>query len=203
MMTTIKKFLLTMATAISIAAVTTTTLAAPLPDGTLLTIAPTTDLPPAGGITPCTTGSCWGFILAPGLFYWTPLHSGTDGGIIIGKGQKSGGQEYDALSTKDGEMVKVWNFGANWGTFFTAPDASGNIFDDASCTGAACGSNTTPRKTDLKVWDMAWNQVVAPLGSAAGCNKTVLTYCTADEVAGIFVKTWDIDPPGRAQESIG
>jgi hypothetical protein len=188
-----KKLMLAIATAIGIAAVATTTVAAPLPAGTKLTITGTTD---AAGLVPCSNGSCFGMFLAPGLFYWTPLNPGIDGGLIIGKPQKSGGQETNGLLSTDGEITAVWNYGANWGTFFTTPSDVGNVFNDANCTGSGCGSNTTPRLTDLAIWNTAWGGQNIPMGSAAGCNKTLLPACTADEVAGIFVKTWTIDAAG-------
>jgi hypothetical protein len=191
------KFLRAITTVASIAAAAATAIAAPLPNGTLLSINATTD--PAG-VVPCTNGSCFGMFLVPGLYYWTPIHPGTDGGIIIGKAQKSGGQEIDALSQANGEITAAWNYGANWGTFFTAPDASRNIFDDASCTGAGCGSNTTPRVTDLAVWNTAWNQMVIPAGRILpGCETGgyIPEYCySSQNPSGIYVKTWTIDPPG-------
>jgi hypothetical protein len=187
------KFLYAIATAVGITAAATTSLAAPLPAGTTLAIIGTTD---AAGLVPCTDGSCFGMFLIPGLYYWTPIFPGTDGGIILGKGQKSGGQEVNGLSSAAGELSAVWYYGGNWGTFFTAPSDAGNVFDDASCTGSGCGSNTTPRKTDLAVWNTAWGGMTIPMGSAAGCNKTLLPSCTDDEVAGIFVKTWTIDSAG-------
>jgi hypothetical protein len=192
------KLLLAVATAAGITAGVTTSLATPLPDGTLLKITPTTDPGFAGPVPGCANGSCFGMYLFPGLFYWTPIFPGTDGGVVIGKGQKSGGQEVNSLSSNDGELSAAWFFGANWGTFFTAPSDAGNVFDDASCTGSGCGSNTTPIKTALNVWNTAWNQLVIPMGSAAGCNKMLLPNCTADQEAGIFVKTWDIDPAGTS-----
>jgi hypothetical protein len=127
--------------------------------------------------------------LSPGLYYWTPIFPGTDGGFILGKNQKSGGQEVNALSSAGGEITAVWNYGANWGTFFTDPGASTNIFDNASCSGAACIG-----KTELKVWNTAWNKYVILMGSALGCNPAVTNQCTADQIAGIFVKTWTINP---------
>ena len=191
-----KKTLSLLCGAIITATCAATSVAAPLPPGTLLTITPSTDLAAVGGVTPCVTGSCFGMFLAPGLYYWTPLNPGTDGGLILGKGQKSGGQETNPLGTGNGEIVNVWSYGANWGTFFTFPSDTGNVFDDQSCTGAGCGSNTAPRLTNLAVWDTAWNKLVIPMGSARGCDKEVLTNCTADQVAGIFVRSWKIDPPG-------
>jgi hypothetical protein len=192
------KLLLAIATAVGISGVAATAIAAPLPAGTKLTITGTTDAP---GLVPCTNGSCFGMFLAPGLFYWMPLHPGTDGGLILGKAQKSGGQELDALSSADGEVTAVWNYGANWGTFFTAPSDAGNVFDDQSCTGSGCGSRYTPRLTDLYVWNTAWNKIVIPLGrNATKCSSTsdYVPGCTTDQLAGIHVRTWTIDPAGTS-----
>ena len=125
--------------------------------------------------------------LAPGLYYWTPIQPGTDGGLIIGKAQKSGGQEVNGLVESGGEITSVWSYGKNWGTFFTSPDSSTNIFDDTSCAGSGCIG-----KTELKVWNTAWGQQTIPMGSAAGCNKTLFPACTADQINGIFVKSWTI-----------
>jgi hypothetical protein len=185
------KFFLVIVAAVGISAVATSAVAAPLPAGTLLKIAPSTDLPAGGSLQPCTTGSCFGAYIGPAFsfMYWTPLDPGADGGIVIGKPQLSGGQEINSLSTADGQLSAVWNFGAEWGTFFTAPDATDNVFDDAPCAGSACIG-----KTELKVWNMAWNGTVVPAGSASGCNKLLLSNCTFDQVAGIFVKSWTINP---------
>lgn len=169
--------------------------AIPLPDGTKLLIEKTTD---ADGLVPCTNGSCFGMFLAPGLYYWTAIPPGSDGGFIIGKAQKSGGQEVNGLVGTGGELTNSWKYGGNFGTFFTAPDASANIFDDQPCAGAACIG-----KTVLAVWNTAWGGQTIPMGSAAGCNKVKFTNCTADEVAGIFVNTWAIDPAGSVPRKWG
>jgi hypothetical protein len=186
-----KNFLLAVATAAGMAAAATVSLAAPLPAGTKLTFFGTTD---AASLVKCSNGSCFGMLIAPGLYFWTPLFSGTDGGIVIGKPQKSGGQELNYAANANGEMTAAWNFAANNGTFSTAPSDAGNVFDDASCTGSGCGSNTTPRKTDLAVWNMAWNGAVIPLGSSEGCDPLLYFNCTTDQQNGIFVKSWTIDP---------
>ena len=188
-----KKALLTIAAAIGISAVATPAMSAPLPAGTKLAFAPWVypPIPPLDG-TGCTFGSCFGMGVFGTFYAWTALDLGTDGGLIVGKAQKSGGQEVDLASTNPGELTAMWDFGGNHGTFFTAPDASKNIFSDTSCTGSACGSNTVPRITDLAVWNTAWGQQVIPMGSAAGCNKSLLSNCTADMVVGIFVNDWQI-----------
>jgi hypothetical protein len=192
------KFLLAVATAVGISAVATTAVAAPLPAGTRLTIAPWVN-PPTFLLdqgTGCTFGSCFGMGVIAGFFGWTALEPGTDGGIIIGKGQKSGGQELDLTSMNPGEVTASWYFG-DYGTFFTAPDATGNVFNDASCTGSGCGSRTTPKLTYLAVWNMAWNALTIPVGSAGVCVDPFSPGCgSVDQIAGIFVKSWTIDPAG-------
>ena len=152
--------------------------AATLPTGTKLTIAPSTDIAAAGGLSPCTTGSCFGMYLAPSLHYWTPLFPGTDGGIVVGKSQAPG-----EINAPNG----------NSHVYDTLPDGGAkNIFDDTSCIGSDCIG-----KTELKVWNMTWNGLVIPLGSARGCNKVMLTNCTDDQaIRGIFFITWKIDPDG-------
>ena len=191
------------AAAVGLTGVTTTAMAAPLPAGTKLTITPWVNpavplLDEAG----CTYGSCFGIGVYGTLYGWTPMEPGTDGGLIIGKPQKSGGQNVNLASTNPGEIDAQWDFGGNHGTSFTAPgsintatneDVSKNIFSDTSCTGSGCGSNTTPRVTDLFVWNMAWGANHVPMGSAAGCIKTLLSNCTPDQVAGIFVNSWTVD----------
>ena len=130
----------------------TSVLAAPLPDNTLLTI--------SGGVgsdtnTPCSSGSCFGMEIVLGTSVWKNIFPGTDGGIIIGKNQSSGGQEIDEpgsggspTNTTSGQITAAWNFGGNWGTFFTAsalsfPDnASLNRFNDADCIKADCIGKT-------------------------------------------------------------
>ena len=197
-----KKTLLAIAiaTAIGISAVANPALSAPLPAGTKLTITPWVRPPaPDYNLYGCTYefGSCFAVYVVGGSFpVWTAIEPGTDGGLIIGKPQKSGGQEVDRTSTNSGELTAMWDWSGNHGTFFTAPSDAGNVFDDASCVGSACGSNTTPRLTDLAVWNWAFVGLTAPVGSATGCDKAVLSNCTADMVAGIFVKSWTIDPPG-------
>jgi hypothetical protein len=42
---------------------------------------------------PCSAGSCFSMEVAPGTLQWTDFGPGTDGGIVVGKSQLSGGQE--------------------------------------------------------------------------------------------------------------
>jgi hypothetical protein len=124
--------------------------------------------------------------VTPGIVIWTDFGPGTDGGIVAGKSQLSGGQEIDKDSILSGELSAAWSFYGNFGTFFTAPDGDTlNLFDDASCTGADCIG-----KTELKVLNMALNGMMIPLGSKDGRNNPL---CTPDQLNGIFVGDYQID----------
>ena len=184
--------LITLATAIVIPL---TASAARLPNGTLLTVNP--------GVvtaTTCVSASCFSMEIVPGFTVWTALEAGTDGGIILGKNQVSGGQEIGQNSetnTTSGELTKAFAFFANYGSFGTAPmtgtlagvitsDASLNFFDSASCSGAACKT-----LTQLGTWNVAWGGMVAPMGSTGGCLSS---QCTADQLNGIFISNWTVNP---------
>jgi hypothetical protein len=175
--------LVTIVMAFFMAVFTTTAVAAPLPAGTKLLI--------QQGVgsdvnTPCYEGSCFGMEVNPGIVTWIDLGPGTDGGIVVGKSQSSGGQEFDKDSALPGELSSAWSFFGVNGTFFTAPDGDTlNIFDDASCTGADCIG-----KTELKVFNIAWNGTIIPLGSKNGCNNPS---CTPDQLNGILVSDYQID----------
>ena len=166
--------------AVALIAVTATVNAAPLPNGTLLPITQ------GNGGAPNTvcTGSCFGMEAAPGFVLWTDFGPGTDGGFIVGKAQKSGGQELAPSSTNNtpGELISPWLFGGNYGTFSTDPGGEQNIFSDTSCTGAACIG-----QTELKYFHFAWNGIKLPFGSAGGCTQA---QCTPEQLAGIFIREW-------------
>ena len=177
--------------ATAVSALPTLSSAAPLPDGMKLSITAGVG---SGFDVQCPTGSCWGMEILTGRYAWTDILPGTDGGIILGKNQKSGGQEINGLSSNDGEIVAVWSFAGNYGTFFTAPvqgfttnGASLNQFDSASCSGAGCLGKTT-----LGTWHMAWGGYANLLGSADGCPRPTL--CTPDQMAGIGVSNWTVNP---------
>ena len=164
--------------------------AAPLPNGTVLTLYPGTTV-----TSSCVSGSCRAMEVAPGFLIWTPIQPGTDGGFVLGKNQLSGGQEGSGggqISTP-GELTAGWLFAGNWGTFATAPltgsfggsvaptDASVNVFDDVSCTSvAACLG-----KTMLGTWNTAWNGVAVSMGSALGCKALDPTKC-------VGVSNWSV-----------
>lgn len=173
----------TIVLAFFMAVFTTTAVAAPLHAGTKLLLEQG-----MGSDTnhSCDTGSCFGMEASPGIITWIDLGPGTDGGIVVGKSQISGGQEIDKDSALPGELSSAWSFYGNYGTFFTAPDGDTlNIFDDNSCAGADCIG-----KTELKVFNIAWNGTIIPIGSKDGCNNPL---CTPDQVNGIFVSDWQID----------
>ncbi len=142
------------------------------------------------GSTPnlaCLSGSCFGMEVAPGFVVWTDFGSGTDGGIIIGKNQTSGGQELAPSSgnTTPGQLSTAWLFFGNYGTFFTAPGGNTNVFDDTPCAGATCIG-----KTALNVFNVAWNGNTIPMGSAGGCTHA---NCIPDQASGIFIKNYTIN----------
>ena len=174
--------------------------AAPLASGTALKITPGVG---SGPNTPCTSGSCIGWDLIPGVFFsWRDIAPGKDGGFVVGKSQASGGQELivGALNpnpTAPGELTAASGLFFNasspdlYATLYTLPDGgSVNVFDDAGCTKAACIG-----KTALKTLNVAWNGISIPMGSAAGCPPP--TACTADQLAGIFVNNYTIDLVGK------
>jgi hypothetical protein len=105
--------------------------AAPLPNGTKLGITPGVE---SRFAVPCAIGSCFGMEAAPTLFYWTDLYPGTNGGLIIGQDQKSGGQELapSADNNTSGELTAAWSYGSVYGTFTTTPGGGAqNIFDSS------------------------------------------------------------------------
>lgn len=157
--------------------------AAPLPDETRLSITMGSG---EGPNIPCNVGSCFGMEVAAGFVVWTSFGAGTDGGFVVGRSQLSGGQETGPSSAikTSGSLTTAWLFFGNYGTFFTDPDGATNIFDDAGCIQAGCSG-----KTALKVFNVAWNGNVIPMGSAAGCS---LPACTDDQKAGISIKEWTI-----------
>jgi hypothetical protein len=158
----------------------------PLPNGTLL------GLDQGAGSatnTPCITGSCFGAETLPGIVQWTDFGPGTDGGIVVGKAQASGGQEagLSNANSTPGELTAAWLFFGAYGTFFTSPGGDiQNIFDKASCAGAACLEKTT-----LAVFNVARNGDIYPLGSVAGCTNP---NCTDDQRNGINVDDYQINP---------
>jgi hypothetical protein len=162
-----------------------TAVAAPLPTRSTLGITQGVGSAPN---LPCTTGSCFSMEVAPGFVIWTDFGPGTDGGFIVGKAQKCGTQEFgsSADNTTPSELSNAWLFFGNYGTFCTDPGGEQNIFDDAGCTGAACIG-----KAELKYLYVVWNGNKIPLGSSVGC---VLSSCSPDQMAGIFVNNYQINP---------
>lgn len=158
---------------------------APLADSTLLTI--------KQGKVGYPEGSCSGsyvrFLNNAIICY--PIGPGTDGGLVIGKDQKSGGQELgpSGSNAQPGEMVSAFYVPQVYETLATAPmvgkqggvattDASLNKFDDTSCVGAACLG-----KVEINTMHLAANGQVYPGGCAAqDCAST----------GGSGVKTWTV-----------
>ncbi|MDO8706905.1 MAG: hypothetical protein Q7J84_18415 [Sulfuricaulis sp.] len=183
--------------AVTLATAVMTANAAPLASGTALKIAP--GVGSANNI-PCASGSCIAAEAAPGFVIWIDLKPGTDGGFIVGKSQTSGGQETGPdpfNNTAPGQVTAAsfitFGFASGNATLFTLPDGgSVNIFDDASCTKAACIG-----KTALMTLNVAVNGNSIPIGSAAGCTGPGGINCSPDQLAGIFVNNYTIDLVGK------
>ncbi len=123
--------------------------------------------------TPCTTGSCFGMEVYLGYVVWADFGPGADGGFVTGKDQA------------DSELSNTWNFFGADGTFNTTPGGNSNLFDANSCGGRMCSN-----KTEFKVFNMFWNGITIPVGSAAGC---VHPNCTSDQKDGVFVSDYQIN----------
>ena len=144
--------------------------AAPLPMGTVLTIEPgnavNIDNTEADA---CTMGSCLGILLAPDSWLWVNIGAGTDGGLVVGKNQLSGGQESgdSTLNNTPGEMTDAWLFFNRYGTFYA--DNSLNIFSDTSNDGT----------TTLNDFNVAWNGSSVPMTSGYKRYVAINNYIVA------------------------
>jgi len=172
---------------------------APLSDGTLLTI--------KQGSVGYPEGSCAGsyvrFLLNAILCY--PIGPGTDGGLIVGKSQRSGGQEQapSGNNAQAGEMASAFFVAPVYETLATAPmvgaqggiattDASLNRFDDVSCAGAACLG-----KVEINTMHLAADGKVYPGGCAsADCTSTggsgVKSWIVAADRTYVLDATWNL-----------
>lgn len=156
--------------------------AAPLKNGTLLSI--------KQGMVGYPEGTCFGSYLRylKDAITCYPIGPGSDGGLVVGKNQQSGGQELgpSAHRSQDGELSSAFTR-IGFATLATAPmqgagggeattDASANRFDDASCSGAACLN-----KVEINALHQAYKAQVIPGGCAhADCAAT----------GGSGVKSW-------------
>jgi hypothetical protein len=160
--------------------------AAPLPKGTLLSI--------KQGAIAYPEGNCSGSYVRylNDAINCHPLGPGLDGGLVVGKNQKSGGQEtiQSGRRGQDGDLSSVFSrFG--YATLATAPmqgvlggnagtDAALNRFDDVSCSAAACLG-----KVEINTLHQAFQGQVLPGGCAvADCAAT----------GGSGVKSWVVNP---------
>lgn len=140
--------------------------AAPLPDGTLLTLesgnVATTD-----NQTPCSSGSCWAAEVAPDIWVWTNTQGGFDGGIIVGKHQQSGYNEGTHNTScipglpipareviEPGELSDSSFFFGVYTTLFTSHCANQNVFSDISNDGV----------TDIKYLFLSFNSNAMQFG---------------------------------------
>lgn len=160
--------------------------AAPLPKGTLLTI--------KQGQIAYPEGTCSGSYLrfAHDALNCFPIGPGLDGGLVVGKNQKSGGQEQRAYAERaqDGEISNAFTR-QGYASLATAPiqgdaggkadsDAGSNRFDDIPCSGAACLG-----KVEINALHQAYQGQVIPGGcAAADCAAT----------GGSGVKAWKVNP---------
>ncbi len=158
---------------------------ASISNGTLLTLNPGAVGYPEG----TCTGSYIRFLNNAILCY--PIAAGTDGGLVVGKSQRSGGQEQSPSGNNatPGELTSAFWNPPVYGTLATAPmtgsaggvattDASLNRFDDISCTGAACLGTV-----EINTLHMAIDGRVYPGGCASqACDTT----------GGSGVKSWTV-----------
>ncbi|TCV85171.1 Ig-like domain-containing protein [Sulfurirhabdus autotrophica] len=158
---------------------------APLSNGTVLTI--------NQGSVGYPEGTCFGSYVRflNDAILCHPIGPGLDGGLVIGKNQKSGGQEQapSGSNSKPGEMASAFYVPQVYESLATAPmigaqggiattDASLNRFDDVSCSGAACLG-----KVEINTMHLAADGKVYPGGCAAqDCAST----------GGSGVKTWTV-----------
>ena len=189
-----KKNLLRSGLAIALVGLVASTQAAPLPNGTVLTIEPGNATVTSIG---CSAGSCFVLETAAGYPITVNIVPGTDGGLIVGKSQTPGGQEGaggGALSTS-GQLSAAFFFFGNYGSFATSifsgatagsvtTDALANLFDDSTCTDVASCTG----KTTLGTWNGAWNSTAIPFGSALGCLSTTNDFWC------IGVANWTVIP---------
>ena len=149
------------------------TQAAPLPEGTLLTI----EMGDGVLSSICNVGSCFTMETATTFLFWANYEGGIDGGFVVGKNQASGGQENEPINaTTDtpGDLTNAWSFFNNWGTFFA--DNAQNVFSDTSNDGT----------TVINDLNWAWNGATAPLGGGTVNDYTV----TLDQSGN---GTWSLD----------
>lgn len=180
-----KRLLMAFCLAIAVFAAAPMAHSAAISNGTLLTI--------NQGGTGYPEGTCTGsfvrYLNEAILCY--PIGPGTDGGLVVGKSQKSGGQEKgpSGNNAQPGEMVSAFWQPPWYATLATAPmtgakggvattDASINKFDDVSCSGAACLG-----KVEINTMHLAIDGNVYPGGCASkDCTST----------GGTGVKSWTV-----------
>jgi IPT/TIG domain len=181
---------------------------APLPYGTRLTI---------------EEGSWICFIPNPGqpetICSRIRLEPGRDGGIIVGKNQRPGGQEIQYTKTgNQGEMAYMPDFFTSDATLFTAPvdapdcgnsgvpisirtDATLNTFDDASCSDAACLGKTVLGALHIAgkkcVGNMGTAHVVDQTGKCIALDKKGNCLLNSSRPGQDFVTNWVVAADGK------
>ena len=106
-----------------------------LPNGTLIGVNAGGN-PDATG--QCTTGSCRAMEITPGVWVWSSMTPGTDGGIIVGKTQSTGIGIPEIPPPCEIGPASVFS-GLN-ACLSTLPDASANKYGVASCDSNQCGT---------------------------------------------------------------
>ena len=159
--------------------------AAPLKKGTLLTI--------TVGAIGYPEGTCFGSYLRflNDAITCYPLGPGSDGGLVVGKNQASGGQEAATrgFQSQRGELSSAFSR-LGYATLATAPmqginggeanmGAAANRFDDVSCSASACRG-----KVEINALHQAYKgQVIAGGCAHADCTST----------GGSGVKSWVVN----------
>ena len=181
----LKHYLWRVCLAATVVTATPMAYSAPLSNGTVLTIKQGSVGYPEGACS----GSYIRFLNNAILCY--PIGPGLDGGLVVGKSQRSGGQEQgpSGNNAKSGEMVSAFWQPPVYATLATAPmvgsksgvattDASLNRFDDVSCAGAGCLGTV-----EINTMHFAIDGEVYPGGCASkDCSST----------GGSGVRTWTV-----------
>lgn len=155
--------------------------AAPLPNGTLLTI--------RQGVSSYPEGSCTGSYLryTQDVLNCFPIGPGSDGGLLVGKPQHSGGQEtVEGAQRRVGGELSGFILRPQPATLFTTQldgkahsDATANLFDDRSCAKSACRG-----KVEINALHQAYQGAILP----GGCN-----FADCSATGGTGVQQWTVE----------
>lgn len=161
-----KRFLLFLTVASFLHATYTAVPAAQLPAGTTLTINPGFGNQNMFSITQPGTGSAFSIPCCGPTPLWGDIPAnavggaGTDGGIVIGTNQSSGGEDLATGLMTPGGIDAAWYFINIYGTDFTPAGATLNTFADTSCVaglGTTACTDETGDVTTVGSWEIAAN----------------------------------------------